>query len=85
MPASATCSRTSSSEFPALWSPRRRALEAALLVEEASEASDARTLGVAVRSALDAIVEEAPVVLAIDDVQWFDPSSAGALAFALGA
>jgi DNA-binding CsgD family transcriptional regulator len=69
--------------LPALSPPRRRALEVALLVEDASEASDARTLGVAVRSALGRLVEEGPVVLAIDDVQWLDPSSASALAFAL--
>jgi DNA-binding CsgD family transcriptional regulator len=69
--------------LPVLSPPRKRVLEVALLVEDASEASDARTLGVAVRSALDALVEEGPVFLAIDDVQWLDPSSSSALAFAL--
>jgi DNA-binding CsgD family transcriptional regulator len=71
------------SVLPALSAPRRRALEIALLVEEAPHGSDPRTLGVAVRSALDALAAEAPVVLALDDVQWLDPSSASALAFAL--
>src|SRR5262249_14326798 len=42
-----------------------------------------RTLGVAVRSGLELLAAEAPVVVAIDDVQWLDPSSASALAFAL--
>jgi DNA-binding CsgD family transcriptional regulator len=69
--------------LPALSSPRRRALEVALLVEDATDGSDPRTLGVAVRSALDALAAEAPVVLAIDDVQWLDPSSVSSLAFAL--
>ena len=69
--------------LPALSAPRRRALEAALLLEDAPNGSDPRTLGVAVRSALGALALEAPVVLAIDDVQWLDRSSASALAFAL--
>jgi DNA-binding CsgD family transcriptional regulator len=69
--------------LPALSPPQRRALEVALLVEDAAEASDARTLGVAVRSALGQLVEEGPVVLAVDDVQWLDASSASAVGFAL--
>jgi DNA-binding CsgD family transcriptional regulator len=70
--------------LPALPAPRRHALEVALLLDEApDEPVDPRTLGVAVRSALEALAERAPVVLAVDDVQWLDPSSAGALAFAL--
>ena len=63
--------------------PRRRALEIALLLEEGDESADPRTLGVAVRDALDALAMHVPVVLAIDDVQWLDPSSTSALAFAL--
>jgi DNA-binding CsgD family transcriptional regulator len=69
--------------LPALSAPRRRALEIALLVEESTHGSDPRTLGVAVRSALDLLAAESPVVLAVDDIQWLDPSSARALAFAL--
>ncbi|HMI98398.1 MAG TPA: AAA family ATPase [Gaiellaceae bacterium] len=70
--------------LPALSAPRRHALEVALLVDEASEQPvDPRTLGVAVRTALQTLAERTPVVLAIDDVQWLDPSSASALAFAL--
>ena len=69
--------------LPALSTPRRRALEVALLVEEGGAVADPRTLGVAVRSALEVLAAEGPVVLAIDDVQWLDPSSASALAFAL--
>ena len=70
--------------LPALPAPRRRALEAALLLDEASEQPvDPRTLGVAVRTALQALAERTPVVLAVDDIQWVDASSASALAFAL--
>jgi DNA-binding CsgD family transcriptional regulator len=71
------------SVLPALSAPRRRALEVALLVEDAVHGSDRRTLGVAVRSALDVLTAQAPVVLAVDDLQWLDPSSASVLAFAL--
>ena len=72
--------------LPSLAPPRRRALEVALLLEDASEDPvDHRALAVAVRSALEALSEQEPVVVAVDDVQWLDPSSAGALAFALAA
>ena len=71
------------SVLPVLPAPRRRALEIALLVEEGAAAADPRTLGVAVRSALELLAEDAPLVVAIDDVQWLDPSSASTLAFAL--
>ncbi len=71
------------SVLPALPAPRRHALEVALLVEEDPDGFDPRALGVAVRSALEVLAAEGPVVLAIDDVQWLDPSSASALAFAL--
>jgi len=71
------------SVLPPLPAPRRHALEVALLVEEDPHGFDPRTLGVAVRSALEVLAAEGLVVLAIDDVQWLDPSSASALAFAL--
>ena len=69
--------------LPELSPPRRRALQVALLLEDASHDADPRTLGVAVRSALEALAAETPVVLAVDDVQWLDPSSASVLTFAL--
>jgi len=71
------------SVLPALPAPRRHALQVALLVEEDPDGFDPRALGVAVRSALEVLASEGPVVVAIDDVQWLDPSSASALAFAL--
>jgi len=70
--------------LPALAPPRRHALEVALLVEEAhDDPVDHRALAVAVRDVLDGLSDRQPVVVAVDDVQWLDPSSAGALAFAL--
>jgi DNA-binding CsgD family transcriptional regulator len=69
--------------LPALPPPRRHALGVALLVEEAQEPLDPRALGVAVRTALELLAAEQPLVVAVDDVQWLDGSSAGALAFAL--
>ncbi|MFL5929446.1 MAG: AAA family ATPase [Gaiellaceae bacterium] len=64
--------------------PRRRALEVALLRDDASgDVADSRALAVAVRDLLHALSKRKPVVVAIDDVQWLDASSASALAFAL--
>src|SRR5205823_10802368 len=68
----------------ALLTPRRRALQVALLREEASgDPVDYRTLAVAVRDVLQLLSERGPIVIAVDDVQWLDPSSSRALAFAL--
>ena len=70
--------------LPTLAPPRRHALEVALLVAEApDDPVDHRALAVAVRDVLDVLSDRAPVVVAVDDVQWLDPSSARALAFAL--
>jgi DNA-binding CsgD family transcriptional regulator len=44
---------------------------------------DTRVLGVAVISTLRALAAERPVLVAIDDSQWLDSSSAAVLAFAL--
>ena len=70
--------------LPGLSAPRRRALEAALLFEDATpEVVDPRALGIAVRDALHVLAEQRPPVVAIDDLQWLDAASAGALVFAL--
>ena len=64
--------------LPALTAPRRRALEVALLIEDAPEGGvDQRALGVAVRSALELLAEDG-LVIAIDDLQWLDATSASA-------
>jgi DNA-binding CsgD family transcriptional regulator len=70
--------------LPLLPPPRRRALEAALLLEDADAgAVDPRAIGIATRTALQVLAAKEPLLVAIDDVQWFDPSSSAALAFAL--
>src|SRR5437899_11354315 len=70
--------------LPALAAPRRRALEVALLrKEESGDPVDHRALAAGVRDVLQMLSERQPVLIAIDDVQWLDASSASALAFAL--
>ena len=67
----------------ALSAPRRRAFESALLREESDVPVDARALGVAILTLLPVLAERQPLVLAIDDDQWMDSSSAATLRFAL--
>ena len=63
--------------------PQRRALEVALLRAEPNERdADQRALSVATTGILRELAERSAVVVAIDDVQWIDESSAGVLAFA---
>jgi DNA-binding CsgD family transcriptional regulator len=70
--------------LPALLTPRRRALQVALLREEVSgEPVDRRTLAVAVHDALQLLSDRGPTLIAVDDVQWLDSSSSRALGFAL--
>jgi DNA-binding CsgD family transcriptional regulator len=71
--------------IPSLAPPRRRALEGTLLLSdtESGHRIDARTVAVAVRDALHILAERGPVLIGIDDVQWLDASSSGALAFAM--
>jgi DNA-binding CsgD family transcriptional regulator len=70
--------------LPDLTPPRRRALEAALLIDEPDvEDVDDRAVAVAVRDALELASERGRLVVAIDDVQWLDTASVSALAFAL--
>jgi DNA-binding CsgD family transcriptional regulator len=72
--------------LPALPKPQRRGLEIALLRgdnDPAQDPIDERTIGVATLWVLRQISAQAPLVLAIDDLQWVDASSAAALRFAL--
>ena len=69
---------------PALAPLRRRALEVALLLAEPGEAPpDPRAIGLAVLDALRLLAEGGPVVVALDDVQWLDSSTAAVLQIAL--
>ncbi len=67
----------------ALPDPQRRALTAALLLEEASEPTAPEALPRAVLTVIRRLAAEKPLVLAIDDEQWLDRASARVLAFAL--
>jgi DNA-binding CsgD family transcriptional regulator len=70
--------------LPELQMPRRRALEAALLRDATSnDPVDHRALAVAVRDVLQLLSDGKTILIAVDDVQWLDASSAAALAFAL--
>jgi DNA-binding CsgD family transcriptional regulator len=70
--------------LPLLATPRRRALETALLLDQPSvDRVDRRALAVGVRNVLELLAEHRPVIIALDDVQWLDPSSASTLTFAL--
>ncbi len=69
---------------PVLAPLRRRALEVALLLAEpGEEPSDPRLIGLALLDVLRALVDASPVVVALDDVQWLDASSAAVLQIAL--
>lgn len=69
--------------LPTLPSPQRSALEVALLLDDAGGARpDRRAVSAAVLSLLRSLAADGPLLVAIDDVQWLDPSSAAALAFA---
>jgi DNA-binding CsgD family transcriptional regulator len=63
--------------------PQERALAAALLRDATDEPPEARTIATAVIGVLTALATEQPVLVAIDDVQWLDPASEGALQFAV--
>ncbi|HEY0280076.1 MAG TPA: AAA family ATPase [Solirubrobacterales bacterium] len=64
--------------------PQRRAIEAALLRGEADGAApDPRAVGTGLWSVLEGLADSAPLLLAVDDLQWLDSSSADALAFAV--
>ena len=68
--------------FGAVRSPQRQALEVALVRRErTADPPDPTAVAIGFRSLLVRIAEEAPVVVAVDDVQWLDAATARALAF----
>src|SRR6266511_6339491 len=63
--------------MPSLPAPRRLALEVALsLAEPGEEVPDTHVIGLAVLDVLNVLVEQGPVVVAVDDLQWMDLASA---------
>jgi DNA-binding CsgD family transcriptional regulator/uncharacterized protein HemY len=70
--------------FAALPPPQHRALDAALLRDDAPDGLvDPRAVGQALLGVLRAVAADGPIVVAIDDLQWLDPPSERALTFAL--
>jgi DNA-binding CsgD family transcriptional regulator len=69
--------------LPRLPPPQRHALAVALLLETPAGAPpDERAIGAALLASLQQLAGKGGVVVAVDDVQWLDPASASALAFA---
>jgi ATP/maltotriose-dependent transcriptional regulator MalT len=69
---------------PSLPPLRRRAIEVALLLAEpGAQPPDALAIGLALLDVLRILGERAPLVVALDDLQWLDPSSAAVLQIAL--
>ena len=63
-----------------LAAPRRTALEAALLLGDPDGAPpDPQAIAMALLDLLRALARDAPVLVALDDVQWLDPASASVL------
>lgn len=70
-------------EFSALPDPQRRAIDAALLrADTPGSRVDQRAVSAAVSSLLIACAERSPTIVAIDDAQWLDSSSARVLTYA---
>lgn len=70
--------------LPELPAPQRRALAAAMLLEDAGEVPpDQRTIALAVLGVLRVLARSGPVLVAVDDVQWLDAASAAALQYAV--
>jgi DNA-binding CsgD family transcriptional regulator len=64
--------------------PQREALEVALVLRPAGDRPPAaHAVGLAALAALRSCLDEGPVLIAIDDVQWLDAGSLDALGFAL--
>jgi len=70
--------------FAGMPPPLRQAIDAALLRADGSNVTpDQRAVALATAHALRNLASTAPVVLAVDDVQWLDRPSARVLSFAL--
>ena len=63
--------------------PQRRALNVAVLREEATRPVDQRTVAAGTLGVLRALSSGGPLLLAVDDQHWLDPASAFVLAYCL--
>lgn len=69
--------------LPSLPPPQRRALEVALLLEDPEDdPPEPHLTSAALLSSVRRLSADAPLLLAVDDIQWIDPPSASALHFA---
>ena len=68
---------------PELPAPQRRALEAVLALADAEGQVEQRLVAFALLGAVRRLAAEAPVLLAVDDLQWLDGPSAAVLRYAL--
>jgi predicted ATPase len=74
---------------PAIWAnlpePQRLAIDQVLLrTDSDAPATGQRAVSAALLSVIGGLAEQTPVLLAIDDLQWLDPSSAQVVEFAHG-
>lgn len=72
---------------PAVWrqlpAPQRLAIERVLLCTDGDgAATDHRAVSAAFVAVLDTLTRTTQLLIAVDDLQWIDPSSAGVIAFA---
>jgi ATP/maltotriose-dependent transcriptional regulator MalT len=71
------------SVLTSLPAPQRRAIDRVLLRAEAEDlTTDQRAVGAGFLSVIELLAEQAPVLVAVDDLQWLDPSSRNVIAFA---
>jgi DNA-binding CsgD family transcriptional regulator len=71
-------------DFQCLPQPQRRSVDAALLRADLGGARvDQRAVSAGVASLLRVLASKLPVVVAVDDAQWLDPSSARVLGYAV--
>lgn len=76
-------SRVDATVLNSLPHPQRLALDRVLLRGDAGDApTDPRAVAAAFLSVIETLAEVGPVLIGIDDLQWLDPSSAAAVAFA---
>lgn len=68
--------------WAALPGPQRVAVDQLLLRAHTDAVTDQRAVSAAFLSVVERIADQRPVLLAIDDLQWLDPSSRHVLAFA---
>jgi DNA-binding CsgD family transcriptional regulator len=64
--------------------PQRIAVDRVLLREQSADpVTDRRAVAAAFLSVVDGLADDGPILLAIDDLQWLDPSSAHVIGFAV--